>query len=89
MHRRLTLMFASGLLAGVYVRRAKRRFRSPIRHVADLDGTPDLIVDSKDLATSWVVYDQELKESFCTLQEGGVPPARIACCVSRSPPQYR
>ncbi len=42
-------------------------------HVQDLDGTPDLIVDSKDLATSWVVYDQELKESFCTLQEGGVP----------------
>jgi lysyl oxidase len=45
-------------------------------HVADLDGTPDLIVDSKALATSWVVYDQELKESFCTLQEGGVPPGR-------------
>ena len=42
-------------------------------HTQDLEGTPDLIVDSKALATSWVVYDQELKESFCTLQEGGVP----------------
>src|SRR2546430_3920786 len=30
----------------------------------------------KTLATSWVVYDQELKESFCTLQEGGVPPGQ-------------
>ncbi|HEV8399615.1 MAG TPA: lysyl oxidase family protein [Gemmatimonadales bacterium] len=45
-------------------------------HVQDLDGTPDLIVDAKALATSWVVYDQELKESFCTLQEGGVPPGK-------------
>jgi lysyl oxidase len=45
-------------------------------HVQDLDGTPDLIVDSKVLATSWVVYDQELKETFCTLQEGGVPPGK-------------
>src|SRR5258705_12803985 len=45
-------------------------------HVQDLDGTPDLIVDSKALATSWVAYDQELKESFCTLQEGGVPPGK-------------
>jgi len=45
-------------------------------HVQDLDGTPDLIVDAKAIATSWVVYDQELKESFCTLQEGGVPPGK-------------
>src|SRR6266511_6136566 len=45
-------------------------------HVQDLDGTPDMIVDAKTLATSWVVYDQELKESFCTLQEGGVPPGK-------------
>src|SRR5207247_1932544 len=37
-------------------------------HVQDLDGTPDMIVDAKTLATSWVVYDQELKESFCSIE---------------------
>jgi len=45
-------------------------------HTQDLEGTPDLIVDAKMLATSWVVYDQDLRESFCTLQEGGVPPGK-------------
>ena len=43
-------------------------------HVQDLDGTPDLIVDAKKLATSWVIYDQELKESFCSIEEGGLAP---------------
>jgi len=75
MHRRLTLMFASGLLAAACTSVERNVVSVPqFAHVADLDGTPDLIVDPKDLATSWVVYDQELKESFCTLQEGGVPP---------------
>lgn len=40
----------------------------------DLDGVPDLIVDAKRLAESWVIYDQELRESFCSVQEGGVTP---------------
>lgn len=43
-------------------------------HVQDLDGTPDLIVDGKAIATSWVVYEQSLKESFCSLAEGGTTP---------------
>jgi len=43
-------------------------------HVQDLEGTPDLIVDASKLATSWVVYDQELKESFCTIEESDLTP---------------
>jgi hypothetical protein len=43
-------------------------------HVQDLDGTPDLIVDAQKLATSWVVYDQELKESFCSIEEANLAP---------------
>lgn len=43
-------------------------------HVQDLDGTPDLIVDAKKLATSWVIYDQELKESFCSIEEADLAP---------------
>lgn len=39
----------------------------------DLDGTPDLIVDAKKLASSWVVYD-ELVPNVCSAQEGGVTP---------------
>lgn len=45
-------------------------------HVQDLVGTPDLIVDQKALATSWVVYDQELKESFCSIAEANLAPGR-------------
>src|SRR6266508_170399 len=43
--------------------------------VQDVDGAPDLIVDEKRLATSWVVYDQDLnKQDHCSLSlvEGGV-----------------
>ncbi len=47
-----------------------------LAHVQDLDGTPDLIVDSHALATSWVVYDQELKESFCSIEEANLTPGR-------------
>jgi len=73
--RRRTPIFVAGLLAAACTSVERNLVSVPqFAHVADLDGTPDLIVDSKDLATSWVVYDQELKESFCTLQEGGVPP---------------
>lgn len=49
-------------------------FAPEFGHVQDLDGTPDLIVDSKKLATSWVVYEQDLKEGFCSLAEYGVTP---------------
>ncbi|MBI1966740.1 MAG: hypothetical protein HYS40_02010 [Gemmatimonadetes bacterium] len=45
-------------------------------HVQDLVGTPDLIVDAKALATSWVVYDQELKESFCSISEANLAPGK-------------
>src|SRR2546426_2042776 len=75
MRRRFIPLFAAGLLAAACTSMERTVVSAPqFAHVQDLDGTPDLIVDSKDLATSWVVYDQELKESFCTLQEGGVPP---------------
>ncbi|HEY6853381.1 MAG TPA: hypothetical protein VI139_03985 [Gemmatimonadales bacterium] len=40
-------------------------------HVQDLDGTPDLIVDSKRLADSWVVYDQTFDAGVCSVVEGG------------------
>jgi hypothetical protein len=43
-------------------------------HVPDLDGTPDLVVDAKRLATSWVIYDQFLKESQCSVIEAGLAP---------------
>src|SRR5438094_4226513 len=45
-------------------------------HVQDLDGTPDMIVDAKTLATSWVVYDQELKENFCSIEEANLAPGK-------------
>jgi len=72
--RHLTPMFAVGLLVAACTSADRPVVSDPqFDHTQDLNGTPDLIVDSKALATSWVVYDQELKESFCTLKEGGVP----------------
>jgi len=75
-----TAIFSVGLLFAACTS-ADRPLRPAVSdpqfaHTQDLDGIPDLIVDSKALATSWVVYDQQLKESFCTLQEGGVPPGQ-------------
>ena len=44
-------------------------------HVQDLDGMPDLIVDTARLAHSWVIYDQDLdKRDHCGAVEGGVTP---------------
>lgn len=43
-------------------------------HLQDLDGQPDLIVDARRLATSWVIYDQDLPAGFCSVQEGDVTP---------------
>lgn len=44
--------------------------------VGDFDGTPDLIVDTHALATSWVVYDHTLKESACSLREENLSPGQ-------------
>ena len=43
-------------------------------HDQDLVGTPDLIVDAQRLADSWVIYDQNLPSTLCSVQEGGVTP---------------
>jgi hypothetical protein len=43
-------------------------------HVQDLDGAPDLIVDAKRLATSWVVYDESFAPGLCSVVEGDVTP---------------
>jgi lysyl oxidase len=45
-------------------------------HVQDLDGTPDMIVDARTLATSWVVYDHTIKEGACSLQEANLVPGQ-------------
>ena len=45
-----------------------------LAHVQDLEGTPDLIVDSKVLGTSWVVYDQTFAAGVCSVVEGDVTP---------------
>jgi hypothetical protein len=44
--------------------------------VRDLDGLPDLIVDARTLATSWVVYDHTLKEGACSLLEAHLAPGQ-------------
>jgi len=45
-------------------------------HVQDLDGTPDLIVDVKTLAASWLVYDHKLQEGACSLHEENLEPGQ-------------
>ena len=40
----------------------------------DLIGTPDLIVREDTLASQWVVRDEKLGETFCSVIEGGVTP---------------
>lgn len=40
----------------------------------DLIGTPDLIVRQDKLAEQWVVRDENLSATFCSVEEGGVTP---------------
>lgn len=77
MSRRLTTILAAGLLVVACTSLDRTVVSRPeFAHAQDLDGTPDLIVDAKKLATSWVVYDQELKESFCSIEEADLAPGR-------------
>jgi len=77
MPRHVTPMLAAGLLVAACSSLDRSVVSRPeFAHVQDLDGTPDMIVDAKTLATSWVVYDQEIKESACSLQEAGLVQGR-------------
>jgi hypothetical protein len=40
----------------------------------DLIGTPDLVVDTNLLSSQWVVRDEKLAATFCSVIEGGVTP---------------
>src|SRR5215813_4540602 len=37
-------------------------------------GLPDLIVDQKRLLQNWIVRDEKLPASFCSVEEGGITP---------------
>src|SRR5688572_14876371 len=43
-------------------------------HQQDLEGTPDLIVDGARVASSWVIYDENLTAGLCSVEEGEVTP---------------
>src|SRR5437867_5015906 len=42
--------------------------------VPDLDGLPDLIVDSKTTQNNWIHRVEDLPANFCSVQEGGITP---------------
>jgi lysyl oxidase len=46
--------------------------RPLLAHVPDLDGTPDIIVDQKELANSWVIYNETFAPTACDIIEGDV-----------------
>ncbi|HEX2205608.1 MAG TPA: lysyl oxidase family protein [Longimicrobium sp.] len=39
----------------------------------DLVGTPDLVVDTEKMRTSWVVVDETFVEGQCSVEEGNIP----------------
>ena len=41
--------------------------------VQDLVGTPDLVVDTEKMRTSWVVVDETFVEGQCSVEEGNIP----------------
>lgn len=55
------------LAAGITVTLRKSTASAP-------EAKPDLIVDQKRLLQNWVVRDEKLPASFCSVQEGGVSP---------------
>lgn len=44
------------------------------QNTVDLDGLPDLIVDSKATQNNWIVRVEDFPADFCSVQEGGVTP---------------
>jgi hypothetical protein len=40
----------------------------------DLDGTPDLVVDTEKLRNSWVVRNETFTTAQCSVEEGNIPP---------------
>jgi hypothetical protein len=39
----------------------------------DLVGTPDLVVDTRTIASSWVVREEQFLEGQCSVEEGNIP----------------
>jgi len=77
MYRPITVAFAAVVALSACSPADHAAVSAPqFAHVQDLDGTPDMIVDAKALATSWVVYDQEIKENACSLQEANLVPGQ-------------
>ncbi|HEX6751023.1 MAG TPA: lysyl oxidase family protein [Longimicrobium sp.] len=40
----------------------------------DLVGTPDLVVDTKVLSSSWIVLEETFTSAQCSVEEGNIPP---------------
>src|SRR5215813_6866685 len=67
--KKLTVLFAaivSIIAISLVLQRAKA--------VTSDAGKPDLIVDQKRLLQNWVVRDEKLPASFCSVEEGGITP---------------
>ena len=67
--KRWTMVFAATVLiigAALAFQRAKAISSEP--------GKPDLIVDQKRLLQNWVVRDEKLPATFCSVEEGGITP---------------
>lgn len=39
----------------------------------DLEGTPDLVVDTRTMASSWVVMEESFVDGQCSVEEGNIP----------------
>ena len=69
--RSVVFLFASLVLSIATLGPAARAQHNP---AIDLVGAPDLIVRQDMLASQWVVRDENLPASFCSVIEGGVTP---------------
>jgi hypothetical protein len=72
----LALLLATG--ATLFLRMTQRSSAASLepKTVAAQAGLPDLIVDQKRLLQNWVVRDEKLDASFCSVEEGGITPGQ-------------
>jgi hypothetical protein len=72
----LALLLATG--ATLFLRMAQRSSAASLepKTVTAQAGLPDLIVDQKRLLQNWVVRDEKLDASFCSVEEGGITPGQ-------------
>ena len=82
MRRKRFVVLGAAVLASVAACEGAREMRNAgptepqLAASQDLEGMPDLVVDPRTTASSWVVVEESFVEGQCSVEEGNIPTGR-------------